>query len=706
MGKIERTRSHPRLRAKAILLLLLATGCLCSAGAGPARAEQPCDLTRIAELPMENHGERGPVVPVQIAGQMRRILLDTGGFASILDPSVIPGHQGHSTATTGVLGLGRVPLTKSVRLDSVELGPASPKNVDFLVGPPAYAGVDGTLGVDVLKDTDLELDPVKGTASFFAPARCGSGIIHWPHADATAVPFIMDPEDQHIFMTVKLNGQEISAMIDTGSPDSFVRMSEAASLFRLSETSPGMQPAGTGLNRRGDPQNYYRYRFSSLELGDLTLDAPWMIVAPSLQVDMIVGMRQLHRLHLYFAFAKRTLYATSPGHSGDGPDPTARTRAQDLADSAIAARATGDLASAQAAIDDAVAADPSYAAAYDERARLHLAREELQLARSDLTTAIRLDPRDIDAYRALAGLDLEAGDASTAQAEVEQAIRDNRDDPSALLLRATLASAGGRHADALRDAGAAIAMAPMKPESYLSRSQLYAAAGDYEKAYADVDRALILRPRLPRALNDRCRYGALLGRLDGALDDCDDAIRLIPQSAVFLDSRAFVQLQRGRFEKALADYDAALSSPLRPRHRFTEEAWSNSGRATRPRRRTWKRPRRSIRISRAILRRLGRRRRTTKTRAPRRSSPGMRATRSSMCCGRNAAYQHGIESHRRARVVASRQRIRSPRRPSPPQDFPLCRRRAHPPVRCHRASIVSRRTQSAARHRTGRAHAS
>jgi tetratricopeptide (TPR) repeat protein len=547
-----------RLRAKAILLLLLAAACLCPAGTQPARAGQPCDLTRIAELPMENHGERGPVVPVRIAGEMRRILLDTGGFASILDPSVIPGHRGHPTSTAGVLGLGGVPLTKSVRLDSVELGPGPPKSVDFLVGPPAYADIDGTLGADVLRNVDLELDPVKGTASLFAPAHCGRGAIYWPHADETALPFILDPEDQHIFMTVKLNGQEINAMIDTGSPDSFVRTSEAASLFGLHETSPGMQPAGTGVSKRGTPQSYYRYRFSSLELGGLKLDDPWVIVAPSLKVDMIVGMRQLHRLHLYFAFSERTLYATGAGRPGDGPDPDARTRAQDLAESARAARETGDLVSAQAAIDDAVAADPSYAAAYGERARLHLAREERQLARSDLATAVRLDPHDISAYRSLAGLDLEAGDADTAQAEVAQAIRDNQGDPSALFLRATLASAGGRHADALRDADAALALAPMRPQSYLSRSALYAAAGDYEKAYADVDHALRLRPKLPGALNDRCWFGALLGKLDDALDDCDDAIRLRPGSASFLDSRAFVQLRRGRFDKALADYDAAL----------------------------------------------------------------------------------------------------------------------------------------------------
>jgi tetratricopeptide (TPR) repeat protein len=555
LGKIECTRPS----AKAILLPLLAAGCLFPAGAQSARAERPCDLTRIAELPMENHGERGPIVPVRIEGRMRRILLDTGGFASILDPSVIPGHSGHATSMPGVLGLGGVPLIKSARIDSVELGPGLPKSIDFLVGPPAYAGVDGTIGADVLRNADLELDPVKGMASLFAPAHCGRGAIYWPHADETALPFILDPEDQHIFMTVKLNGKEINAMIDTGSPNSYVRTSEAVSLFGLNETSLGMQPAGTGVSKRGTPQNYYRYRFSSLELGDLKLDDPWVIVAPSLKVDMIVGMHQLHRLHLYFAFGARTLYATSAGRPGDGPDPDTRTRAQDLAESARVARETGDLVSAQAAIDGAVATDPFYAAAYSERARLHLAREERQLARSDLATAVRLDPHDVDAYRSLAGVDLEAGDADTAQAEVAQAIRNIQDDPSALFLRATLASADGRHEEALRDADAAIALAPMRPQSYLSRSALYAAAGDYKKAYADVDRALRLRPKLPDALNDRCWIGALLGKLDDALDDCDDAIRLRPGSASFLDSRAFVQLRRGRFDKALADYDAALN---------------------------------------------------------------------------------------------------------------------------------------------------
>jgi len=205
-----------------------------------------------------------------------------------------------------------------------------------------------------------------------------------------------------------------------------------------------------------------------------------MIVAPSLKVDMIIGMHQLHRLHLYFAFAERTLYATSAGPAGDGPDPAVRTQAQDLAETARAARQAGDLVSAQAAIDDAVATDPSYAPAYDERARLHLTREERQLAESDFITAVRLDPHDIDAYRALIGLDLKAGDAGRAQTEVEQAIRDNPGDPSALFLRAMLESAGGHHEDALRDAEAAIALAPMRPQSYLSRSELYAAAGDYE----------------------------------------------------------------------------------------------------------------------------------------------------------------------------------------------------------------------------------
>jgi Tfp pilus assembly protein PilF/predicted aspartyl protease len=574
VGKIEGTRPHSSLRATPIPLLLLAAGCwFFLAGAGPARAGQACDLIRIVELPMENHGERGPIVPVQIEGQTRRILLDTGGFASILDPSVIPGHRGHTTSTTGVLGLGGVPLTKSIRIDSVELGPAMPKSVDFLVGPPAYGGVDGTLGADVLKKADLELDPVKGTASFFAPAHCRRGVIHWPHADETSVPFILDPEDQHIFMTVKLNGQEINAMVDTGSPDSFVRMSEATSLFKLNDTSPGMLPAGVGLSKRGTLQDYYRHRFASLEIGGLKLDDPWMIVAPSLKVDMIIGMHQLHRLHLYFAFAERMLYATSAGQTADGPDPAVRTRAQDLTETARAAREAGDLVSAQATINGAMSTDPYYAPAYDERARLYLAREERQLARGDLVTAVRLDSHNIDSYRALAALDLDAGDADKAQAEVEQAIQDNPGDPSALFLRATLASASGRQEDALRDAEKAIAMAPMRPQSYLSRSQIYAAAGDYERAYADVDHALRLRPNLPYALNERCWYGALLGRLEAALDDCDEASGLSPDrphSWTTAPSSSFAAAASTRPWPTMMRPSASLP---RPRHRFTAEGW-------------------------------------------------------------------------------------------------------------------------------------
>ncbi len=540
--------------------MLAAFSCLCLLGAGLARAEPACDLARIAELPMEHHGEQGPIVPVRIEGETRKLLLDTGGFSSILDPSVIPNQRGHAAQVQGVLGLGSEKLTKSVRLDRIELGAAALKSVEFFVGPPSYGGVDGMLGANVLESLDLELDPVRGTASLFAQNDCGRGAIYWPHADETSVPFTIDPEDRHVFMTVRLDGKDIRAMIDTGSPDSFISMDIAASLLGLDENSAGMQPAGIGVDRRGKPRNYYRYRFQSLALGEIRLDAPWMIVAPLMGPgpDMIIGMHQLHLLHLYFAFGERRLYATRAGRAGDGPDPVRRTDAEDLVETAKAAREGGDLVAAQAAVDHAILVDPAYAAAYNERARIRLAREERALARSDLEISVRLDPHDIGARRALAGLDVAAGDAEKAQAEVEQAIRDNPGDPSALFLRATLESAGGRHDDALRDADAAIALAPLKPQSYLSRSTVYALAGDYAKAYADVDRALRLRPNLPGALNDRCWYGAILGKLDDALDDCDEAVRLRPKSAVFLDSRAFVQFRRGRYDQAEADYDAAL----------------------------------------------------------------------------------------------------------------------------------------------------
>jgi tetratricopeptide (TPR) repeat protein len=559
MGTVGRTRALLPVRAKAIPgLLPAAVCCLWLAGEGHPRAEQACDLTRIAELPMENHGERGPIVPVRIEGRTRKLLLDTGGFSSILDPSVIRNRRALGTSMQGVLGLGSEPLTRSVQFDSIELGQATLKRVDFLVGPPSYGNVDGTIGADILRGFDVELDPVKGTASLFAQSRCGRGAIYWAHEDETAVPFILDPEDQHIFMNIQLDGKDIRAMVDTGSPDSLVSMTAARSLLGLDENSPGMESAWIGVSRRGKPENYYRYRFSSLALGGLRLDSPWMVVAPSMQVDMIVGIHQLHMLHLYFAFGEHMLYATTAGPGGDGPDPAVRTKAEDLVENARTAREKDDLVSAEAAVEHAIAIDRTYAAAYGERARIHLAREERQLARSDLETAVRLDPRDVEAWRAMTALDIDAGDAEKARADVEQAIRDNPSDPAALFLRATVESVAARHEDALRDADAAVAMAPMRPQSYLSRSTFYASAGDYAKAYADVDRALRLRPNLPRALNDRCWFGALMGKLDDALDDCDEAVRLRPKSASFLDSRAFVQLKRGRFDKALSDYDAAL----------------------------------------------------------------------------------------------------------------------------------------------------
>ena len=50
------------------------------------------------------------------------------------------------------------------------------------------------------------------------------------------------------------------------------------------------------------------------QLSGIAFDGPWLALSQnSLEpgVDLILGMRQLRRLHLYFAFGERKLYATA-----------------------------------------------------------------------------------------------------------------------------------------------------------------------------------------------------------------------------------------------------------------------------------------------------------------------------------------------------------------------------------------------------------
>jgi tetratricopeptide (TPR) repeat protein len=545
---------------------LLGTALAVIAPAG-SKAEE-CTRAPLAELPMIANDDGTPVVSLPIDGTPREVLLDTGGFWSLIDPSIAAGYSRHRSRVVGQLGLQGILLTRAITVPSIEIGAKKIRDVDFFEEPPGYISTAATLGANWLSRWDVEIDPAERKARFFPQTHCRDDIAKRPHSDFAELPVTMDWAQRLLSIPLELDGQPLRALIDTGSPETFLSARAAKALFGIAPESPALE---TQFDRSGRSREVYRHRFHMLKMGGIIFRDPWLIIAPMAgnNPDVILGMHDLRSLHLYFAYGEYKLYASTvrgdeAARTGAAPNVAQSgsidlTNARDYVLSAEETLKRKDYDGAMAALDNAVRSDPNDAEAYLERAQLFALEGLSDRAAADADRAVMLAPQNALAFVVRSELHAVAGDSDRALADATHAIELDAKSEAAYAALAEAHAAKGQWDRAMQDAGAAIRVAPKSVTGYLSRSHIYELTGDYAHALEDADQAVHLQPGSATALNARCWNGAILARLDMALDDCNAAVALRPYSAEILDSRAFVNLQAGKYELALADYDAALA---------------------------------------------------------------------------------------------------------------------------------------------------
>ena len=526
-----------------------------------------CTHAPLAELPMIANDDGTPVVSLKIDGTPRQVLLDTGGFWSLIDPSIAKGYRHHRSRIVGQLGLQGIPLTQAITVPSIEIGGDEIPDVDFFEGPPGYIPTAATLGANWLASWDVEIDPAARKARFFPPTHCRDEIARWPHSDLAELPVTIDPGQRLVSIPLELDGQQVRALIDTGSPETFLSARAAKALFGIEPDPSALQ---TQVDRTGRSREIYRHRFHTLKMGGIAFKDPWLVIAPMAgnNPDMILGMHDLSSLHLYFAYGEHRLYASTvrgdqAARAGIASAATGGTvditNVRDYVLTAEDALKRKDYEGSMAALNAALRADPGNVEAYLERAQLFGLEGRHDRAFDDANRAVTLAPENALGFVMRSELEGLAGDHDNALADASRAIALDPKSEMAYAARAEAYAAKGEWDRAMQDSGAAIRIAPSSVVGYLARSHIYELSGDYAHALDDADRAVHIEPKSAIALNARCWNGAILARLDMALDDCNAAVALRPYSAEILDSRAFVNLQAGKYAMALADYNAALA---------------------------------------------------------------------------------------------------------------------------------------------------
>jgi hypothetical protein len=203
------------------------------------------------------------------------------------------------------------------------------KDVEFHISPLPPPGVDGVLSLGFFNRFDIDLNFSARRFNLFSKDHCAGKILYWRAPGVTALPFLT--RDNRVFARVMLEGKELTAVIDTGSPVSVLRFDAAARLFGISPDGPGVTLVGE--HHANDRQDLYTHDFKTLSFGTVALGNPHILLTRSTnlvqganpnartgsllrndaaegQPDMIIGMDMLKLTHLYIATRERVLYVT------------------------------------------------------------------------------------------------------------------------------------------------------------------------------------------------------------------------------------------------------------------------------------------------------------------------------------------------------------------------------------------------------------
>ncbi|MGC1299158.1 MAG: tetratricopeptide repeat protein [Alloacidobacterium sp.] len=215
--------------------------------------------------------------------------------------------------------------------------------------------------------------------------------------------------------------------------------------------------------------------------------------------------------------------------------------------------AKSDIAKALADLDEAIRLKPDYATAYYNRGITRYDKGDLAGALKDYDEAIRLKPGYLDVAHESTYVH---GDGVAA--DFDEVIQVKPNYGIAYNNRGLARSDKGDVKGALADYNEAIRLMPSLASAWLNRGDILYDKGDMEAALADYDQTIRLRSRHAIAYNNRGLTRKALGDYAGALADYDESIRLKPDVPDTYYNRAQIRKRNSQYKAAIADLEKYL----------------------------------------------------------------------------------------------------------------------------------------------------
>ena len=203
--------------------------------------------------------------------------------------------------------------------------------------------------------------------------------------------------------------------------------------------------------------------------------------------------------------------------------------------------------------------DPTDAALYLQRARLHFLKEDDAGALSDLDQAVRLDPGNAGAYYIRGTVYGFFKQYDRVVSDMTEALRIGPKDASALYHRGLAHGELDELDLAIADLSEAIGLEPDNADAYRGRGDCRRYKAEYDLAVADYDAAIALDPGHAWSYRGRGAAFRMKGELDRAIADYDEAVRLGPKDFYALRFRGDAHLAKGDYDRVVADCEAAMS---------------------------------------------------------------------------------------------------------------------------------------------------
>ena len=222
-----------------------------------------------------------------------------------------------------------------------------------------------------------------------------------------------------------------------------------------------------------------------------------------------------------------------------------------------------DYDTAIVAYSQAIALNPGFAEAYDNRGSAYYDKSQYDRAIADYDQAIALDPRYAGAYNNRGTAYSGKGQYDRAIADYDQAIALDQQYANAYYNRGNSNYYKGQYDRAITDYDQAIALNPQDATVYYNRGNTYNAKGQYDRAIADYTQAIALNPQDAATYHNRGLAYHNKGLYYLAITDYDRAITLDPQLSQAYYNRGFAYADKGQYDLAIADYDQAIALNLR-----------------------------------------------------------------------------------------------------------------------------------------------